>query len=61
MGDYHTRGTIYVRLRSTYYFAVYNFIENFLALFAHDGDIGLFPPLKHFLYQRLVSINVTIV
>ena len=48
-------------LTSVYYFAINNFIKNFLALFTHYRDVGLFPALKHFLNQWLSSVDIAIV
>ena len=48
-------------ITSVYYFAIDNFVENFLALFTHYSDVGLLSTLKDLLDQWLSSVDIAIV
>ena len=57
----HTWRACYAGLCSVYYFAINNFIENFLAFFTHYRNVGLLSALKYLLDQWLSSMDIAIV
>ena len=56
----HIRRSIFMGLCSSN-FAIDNFVQDLLALLAHNCNVCLLSTLKNFLYKRLISIYIAVV
>lgn len=56
----HIRRSIFMGLCSSN-FAIDNFVQDLLALLAHNRNVCLLSTLKNFLYKRLISIYIAVV